>query len=335
VNLQPVQTHALKPFVSPSSILYCTLIRFGGIHYFFRHIKQKTLHLIPRDGSGKPKLALTIPFDGILDADLQFINAYEQQDGTLIFDAIRLQEHGAMQGSTTPPWPWAATLESFQQHTCQRSLVRYTVSPSSSNNNNRAVSKTILFDTQCYFGGINPAKSCQPHRYIYMSVGAMGNTVAPPQGIARLDTETNQVVSWMPPADEFCGEPMYAKRSSSGSSSSGTAKTSDDEEKEDGGYILSVVTTGAGKDSVLVVLRANDIAAGPVARVPLGLAVPHGLYGCYTEDGGGFTLDEIDRRAKLADKMEGRGNMWNEVKSDFSGLGLRLDDFEEYFGDLM
>jgi hypothetical protein len=33
--------------------------------------------------------------------------------------------------------------------------------------------------------------------------------------------------------------------------------------------------------------------------------------------------------------MESRGNMWNEVKSDFSGLGLRLDDFEEYFGDLL
>jgi hypothetical protein len=25
--------------------------------------------------------------------------------------------------------------------------------------------------------------------------------------------------------------------------------------------------------------------------------------------------------------------MWNEVKSDFSGLGLRFDDMEEYFGD--
>ena len=297
--------------------------------------------MIPRDGSGKPKLALTIPFDGILDADLQFINAYEQQDGTLIFDAIRLQEHGAMKGSTsTPSWPWAATLESFQQHTCQRSLVRYTVSSPSNNNNNnnnnRVVSKTILLDTQCYFGGINPAKNCRPHRYIYMSIGAMGNTVAPPQGIARLDTETNQVVSWMPPANEFCGEPMYAKRSTTATSTTSDKNTNDNDDDEDGGYILSVVTTGAGtKESVLVVLCANNIAAGPVARLSLGLSVPHGLYGCYTEDGGGYTLDEIDRRAKLADKMEGRGNMWNEVKSDFSGLGLRLDDFEEYFGDLM
>jgi hypothetical protein len=33
--------------------------------------------------------------------------------------------------------------------------------------------------------------------------------------------------------------------------------------------------------------------------------------------------------------MESRGDMWNEVKSDFSGLGLRLDYFEVYFGDLL
>jgi len=45
--------------------------------------------------------------------------------------------------------------------------------------------------------------------------------------------------------------------------------------------------------------------------------------------------DEIERRTRLADKIESRGNRWNEVKSDFSGLGLRLDDFEEYFGDIL
>jgi len=43
--------------------------------------------------------------------------------------------------------------------------------------------------------------------------------------------------------------------------------------------------------------------------------------------------DEIQRRAKLADKMEDKGYLWNEVKSDFSGLGLRLDDWDEIFGD--
>ena len=77
-----------------------------------------------------------------------------------------------------------------------------------------------------------------------------------------------------------------------------------------------------------------DIAAGPVARIPLGIGIPHGLHGCFTaSEEAMWAGDEIQRRAKLADKMESRGNLWNEVKSDFSGLGLRLDDMEEYFGD--
>ena len=230
----------------------------------------------------------------------------------MVLDAICLKEHKSLKGSF-PSWPWATSLDLFAQNTCQRSLVRYTVSA------NNQVTKDILFPSQCYFAGINPAVSTQPHRYIYMSIGAMGSQIAPPQGIARLDTETKEVVSWMPRDFEFCGEPMYAKSQTSNA--------------EDGGYILSVVWTNT-KESELVILRANDIGNGPVARVPLGVKVPHGLYGCYTDEGE-FTFEEIERRAKLADKMESRGNMWNEVKSDFSGLGLRLDDFEEYFGDLM
>jgi len=85
-----------------------------------------------------------------------------------------------------------------------------------------------------------------------------------------------------------------------------------------------------------VILDATNITAGPIARVPLGIAIPHGLHGCFasTEECN-WSAEEIERRAKLADKMESRGIMWNEVKSDFSGLGLILDDFEEYFGDIL
>ena len=99
---------------------------------------------------------------------------------------------------------------------------------------------------------------------------------------------------------------------------------------------MSVLLNGKSNESEIVVLRANAIEGGPIARVPLGIRVPHGLYGCFTDDPeANWSAEEIERRSKLADKMESRGNMWNEVKSDFSGLGLRLDDLEEYFGDIM
>ena len=75
---------------------------------------------------------------------------------------------------------------------------------------------------------------------------------------------------------------------------------------------------------------------GPISRIPLGIAVPHGLHGVFaSSEECNWSAEEIERRAKLSDKMESRGNMWNEVKSDFSGLGLRLDDFEDIFGDIL
>lgn len=164
--------------------------------------------------------------------------------------------------------------------------------------------------------------SGQKHRYVYGAVGALGKDVAPPQGIIKVDLKSNTQDYWFPEVYEFCGEPMYASREGG-------------DDSEDGGYILSVMYNGKDERSELVVLKANDIISGPIARVPIGIAVPHGYHGCFAQEEANWTYEEIERRAKLADKMETRGSMWNEVKSDFSGLGLRFDDMEEYFGDLM
>jgi len=274
------------------------------------------LHLIPRVGSGKTAKMLSIPFDGVVDADLEFVNAFEE-DGKVIFDAIR--SDGKTAKATKPvSYPWASSLDEFAQSTSKKSLMRYTVDIRSG-----SVSKEVMTDLQCFFGTVNPAVSAQKHRYVYAAVGGLGTDVAPPQGIAIFDCDMKQTEVWMPKDYEFCGEPMFAARKNASL-------------EEDDGYILSVLYNGKSKESELVILRANAVANGPIARVPLGMRVPHGLYGCFTNsEEANWSAEEIERRAKLADKMESRGNMWNEVKSDFSGLGLRLDDFEEYFGDIL
>jgi carotenoid cleavage dioxygenase-like enzyme len=274
------------------------------------------VHLIPRVGSGKSAKTLTIRYDGTLDADLQFINAFEE-DGKVTFDAIRSDGKTA-KGSKPISFPWASSIEEFEKSTSKKSLLRYTVDLGSG-----SVSKEVISDLQCSFGVANPATSAQKHRYVYTNVGGLGTEVAPPQGIAKFDCEKRTTEIWMPNEYEFCGEPMFAARKNASP-------------KEDDGYILSVLYNGKSKESEIVVLRANAVAEGPVARVPFGMRVPHGLYGCFTDaQEANWSAEEIERRSKLAVKMESRGSMWNEVKSDFSGLGLRLDDLEEYFGDMM
>lgn len=277
---------------------------------------SSTLHLIARPSSTKPSKSFAIPFDGAVDAELQFINAYEDGD-TIIFDAIRSDGSNLSSGSPSK-WPWASSLAEYTATTPKKSLWRYTVDVRSG-----SVTKELLLDTQCSFGVINPAKSIQQHRYMYMAVGGMGSEVAPPQGIAKFDVEMKQTQMWIPQEYEFCGEPMYAERKG------GT-------DAEDDGYILSVLYNGKNQESELIILQAKDISSGPIARVPLGIRIPHALFGCFTSaEEAQWDGEEIDRRSKLADKMESKGNMWNEVKSDFSGLGLRLDDIEEIFPDLV
>mmetsp|Transcript_10464 Transcript_10464/g.22795 ORF Transcript_10464/g.22795 Transcript_10464/m.22795 type:complete len:681 (+) Transcript_10464:237-2279(+) len=280
------------------------------------------LHIVGRAGSknaGGIK-TLEIPYDGIPDANLQFINAYEEEDGTIIFDAIRSDGTQSSSSSSNTQWPWASSLSNYQSMASKKSLWRYKVHPQKG-----FISKDCISNDNLYFGIVNSKTSGQKHRYVYAAVGAMGEVVAPPQGITKFDLASNTQESWFPEEGyEFCGEPMYAPRRGV------------DDDVEDGGYVLSTLFNGNEERSEIVVLKASDVASGPIARVPLDVVVPHGHHGCFAStDDANWTYEQIERRAKLADKMETRGSMWNEVKSDFSGLGLRFDDMEEYFGDLM
>eukprot|EP00558_Chaetoceros_sp_UNC1202_P014456 CAMPEP_0197254706 /NCGR_PEP_ID=MMETSP1429-20130617/69584_1 /TAXON_ID=49237 /ORGANISM="Chaetoceros sp., Strain UNC1202" /LENGTH=470 /DNA_ID=CAMNT_0042717785 /DNA_START=29 /DNA_END=1441 /DNA_ORIENTATION=+ len=278
------------------------------------------LHVLKR-GTPNAMKTFSIPTDSISDADLQFTNAYEDDDGkTIVFDAIRSDVSNI--SKTMKAWPWAKTITDFNASSSKKSLWRYTVTLATGK-----VTKECITDVPTYFGVINPAFGGQECEYVYAAVGATGGPNAPPQGIAKINTKSKVVDAWYPEPYEFCGEPMFAPRKLDDVINTGN---------EDYGYIISVLLNGKEKKSEVIVLDAADISSGPIARVPLGIVIPHGLHGCFaTSDECNWSAEEIDRRAKLADKMESRGNMWNEVKSDFSGLGLRLDDFEEYFGDIL
>lgn len=300
-------------------------IKANGMQYMVQKEPGKALsvtdgpvqiHLVPRPGSARKEATFTIPADGSMEANMQFVNAYESGDNILV-DAI-CSDGSKLSDSKTTSWPWGSSLEEYRSMASKKSLWRYFIDTRSG-----TVTKECLSNVHGFFGVINPKKSAQRHRYIYMAVGSQGQEVAPPQGLARFDCETERMEQWMPESYEFCGEPMFAP-----------AKTETKDGKEDAGYIMSVLYNGKVDTSEIIILNASDIAAGPITRIPLGMVVPHGLFGCFaaTEEAT-WPADIIERRAKLSSKMEARGAMWNEVKSDFSGLGLRFDDMEEYFGD--
>jgi len=272
-----------------------------------------SIQLVPRVGTNKQPLSIEIPFDGVIEANLQFCNAYE--DGNkIILDAIRSDGSKKPKGSSvSSEWPYVSSQKDYEAKAANKSLWRYEIDLSS-----RSVTKTKLSDVQCFFGTVKPSQSTQKHDSIFMAIGGMGEETAPPQGIARFNCDSGSMDSWMPEAYQFCGEPMFAPKV----------------DGEDDGYILTVLYDGKAEQSELLIFESSALSAGPVCRMPLGVGIPHGLHGCFTSgDEAAWSFDEIRRRSKLADKIESQGDIWNEVKSDFSGLGLRFDDMEEYFGD--
>lgn len=273
------------------------------------------LHLVPRVGTTKEPISLEIPFDGVIESNLQFCNAYE--DGNkIIVDAMRSDGSKKPTASAaSAEWPFVSSRADYDSKAANKSLWRYEIDLST-----RAVTKKKLSDVQCHFGSVRPHQSMQKHNDIFMTIGGLGDETAPPQGVAKFNCDSGSMDSWTPEPYEFCGEPMFAPKVDAAS--------------EDDGYLLTVLFDGKAEKSELLVFESSDISAGPVCRIPLGVGLPHGLHGCFTTaEEARWSFEEIQRRSKLADKIEKQGDRWNEVKSDFSGLGLRFDDMEEYFGD--
>lgn len=304
----------VQPSISTNKMQY--LMSKDPVKSLNMEQSNSILHVIKRGGEGSDVKSFAIPADDISDADLQFCNAYEEDGGdVVVFDAIRSDGRNVSKAGKV--WPWASTLKDFQDISAKKSLWRYSVRISDG-----SIQKDLISNMQPLFGVVNPNVSGQKHRFMYSTVGALDDDVAPPQGIAKFDLTTSTADTWTAKNYEFVGEPMFASRKGS------------ENMNEDDGYIISVLLNGQKKESELIIFDARRISDGPVCRIQLGMVVPHGLFGCFTSsEEANWSSDEIDRRAKLADKMESRGNTWNEVKSDFSGLGLRLDDWEEYFGD--
>ena len=81
-------------------------------------------------------------------------------------------------------------------------------------------------------------------------------------GVAHLDRGTGEIARWDPGPNGHCGEPLFV----AGGSGEGE------------GWLLSLVYDHARRQSVLAVLDALDVAAGPIAEVEMPRRVPYGLH---------------------------------------------------------
>ncbi|TAF53620.1 MAG: Apocarotenoid-15,15'-oxygenase [Oscillatoriales cyanobacterium] len=136
------------------------------------------------------------------------------------------------------------------------------------------VRRTVLESRCCEFPSLHPDRVGRPYRYLYSGAAAQPSGNAPLQAVIKLDLEADstpsdrQIYSVAPRG--FTGEPVFVPRPG------GTA--------EDDGWLLLLVYESAQHRSSLHILKAQDIEAGPIAKLNLPYHIPYGLHGSFTPE---------------------------------------------------
>jgi all-trans-8'-apo-beta-carotenal 15,15'-oxygenase len=213
--------------------------------------KQATrILLMPRDGQGE---MLTV------EAPPSFVfhhaNAFEQ-DGQVVIDSIAYPEFPALDEGMNYETVDFSKVPSGQLWRFRVDLTAKTV-----------VSSEVLIDRCCEFPTLHPDHMGQPYRYLYIGAAHQPQGNAPLQALVKRDLDTGAEQFWSEAPRGFMGEPIFVPRPD------GTA--------EDEGWVLCLIYNAARQCSDLIVLDAQRIDEGAIARLKLKHHVPYGLHGSF------------------------------------------------------
>ncbi|MGG1947378.1 carotenoid oxygenase family protein [Trinickia sp. NRRL B-1857] len=174
------------------------------------------------------------------------VNAYDEAGTTIVLDAVR--------------YPWFLRLtpsgDAFEENPLG-TLYRYRIDLASGHVQEQTVDALGI-----ELPRINERMTGRPYRYFY---AVEQPSPVEMRGIVRYDWQSGSYERYaLPPGDQN-SEPIFVARRG--------AQTEDD------GWLLSCVYRQATATSDVVVLDAQDIAAGPVATVHLPVRVPAGFHG--------------------------------------------------------
>jgi carotenoid cleavage dioxygenase len=170
-------------------------------------------------------------------------NGYEDEQGRVVLDVVRHQRMFAT--DLLGPNEGAPTLE------------RWVVDPARTK-----VSETRLDDRGQEFPRIAEHLTGKPYRYLY-SVAVSGNLDF--EGLVKQDLHSGSREYYDQGPGRSFMEAVFVPDPAGAS--------------EDAGWLLSCVYDAAGDRSDVVILRADDFRAGPVATVHLPRRVPYGFHG--------------------------------------------------------
>ena len=124
-----------------------------------------------------------------------------------------------------------------------------------------------LDDKNIEFPRINEHYNSIPYRYIYMVSNMEQSNTDRYTTLIKYDLEENQSISYDFGQDYEIGEAVFAPKQNS--------------QQEDDGYLMLFIYNKHTAKSDFVILEAQNLLVGPIARVKLPTRVPSGLHGSW------------------------------------------------------
>lgn len=132
------------------------------------------------------------------------------------------------------------------------------------------VQSQLIDNRACEFPTIHPHHVGKTYRYLYAAAAHHATGNAPLQAIIKLDLESKKSEIWSAAPRGFIGEPIFIPRANF--------------QQEDDGWLIALVYDAEYHRSDVVILDAQNIAQGAVAKLHLKHHIPYGLHGSFTPE---------------------------------------------------
>jgi len=146
----------------------------------------------------------------------------------------------------------------------------------------KTIDRQLLESRCCEFPYVHPSHAGRPYRYAYLGAAHAPQGNAPLQAILKVDLTSDDRQLWSAAPHGYVGEPIFVPRAAESYQNGLPAATAVG--NEDDGWVLTLVYDSQRERSDLVILDAQDLNRGPIARLHLQHHVPYGLHGSFTPE---------------------------------------------------
>lgn len=218
--------------------------------------------ILPLNDLDNPIRFKTDPF-----FQVHFSNAYEVGEQEIIVDYLSSPD--LYPYYMVDRWSKGHSSRSIAEDQVNRKAESSVLKRATINLTTKSFSSEVLWNEFCEFPKIHPAHQGSKHQYVYMLTNFDSHSAFSPMfsHIMKLDVDSGRSSHVSLGDEQFPLEPIFIRKN--------------DSEKEDEGYLLSMTYDGNNNKSYLAIIDAQNLEAGPLAKIHFSQALPISFHGIW------------------------------------------------------